>query len=812
MATEYKLPYTGSEINSKLGKIDGLVEAEERLTNEIATERARINQITSLSEGSTTGDAELIDIRTGADGVTYDNAGDAVRTQLNAKLNKSDIAQTTGEGENVVMSQKAVTALVCDVEETPIQHIGYLADKISSNNLTVRDVQLPSGVESAVISTCRKNLFDISGETSGNFIKNDNGEEVADYGSTYYIKRIPVKPNETLYFNFGVQRIYQYDAQGNWLRRAGRGDQTVVYGVFNVPEDCYSIQIQTSSKGNAINIEKAQCEVGTAETDYEAYDGENIAITADASTPSNELKLKVGTTRIGCDVDASFVVSYFINEVRTELNKIKNVLGNLEITIPECSEYPIWLCDKSTDEYQTTIGQNNATCTLSFAEFLAKYFDCYITNHNDRYSVTKKSLGRDSANKYDIYEYTFTPKRYSRTVMISGGMNSCELPAEFGIAYFIKNVMEKTNDSFAWLHDNVRFKIIPVICPWSFDQSPMKYENFNGVNLNKNFDYNHCWENYSAGGAGTKGDAPCSEAETKMLLRWLNDNANKCDLWIDCHTDSSGIAENANAWLHTVICSDSATTSLITRTQTKITQAYIAQGYFESGAEKTGAMEWTETGNNYPKTLYARHICGIPSIMIEQYVGNPYYGGTKTIANTSADINNYVTMLRAYVLAILKREAITIKSDDIAWYVYQSMTDNHFIADDTEIVIVGDLLTFSNHSLGGDGSLKEWNARACSDLIDFTKGLRFTVTNMGNKFSLIEVGVYENDGTTFVILTQPEKYTLTQSGNDWVFTFIPDFGEVYPTGKYIRFTIKLADGSNGNVDLADLANCGLLYE
>lgn len=87
MATEFKLQYTGSEVNEKLGKIDGLVEAEERLTNEVAVERARINSFVALDEGSTTGDAELQDIRVGYDGTVYDTAGEAVRAQVN-KLNE----------------------------------------------------------------------------------------------------------------------------------------------------------------------------------------------------------------------------------------------------------------------------------------------------------------------------------------------------------------------------------------------------------------------------------------------------------------------------------------------------------------------------------------------------------------------------------------------------------------------------------------------------------------------------------------------------------------------------------------------------
>ena len=47
-------------------------------TTDIATQAARIDSLTTLAEGSTTGDAELKDIRN-VNGQTYDNAGNAVR-------------------------------------------------------------------------------------------------------------------------------------------------------------------------------------------------------------------------------------------------------------------------------------------------------------------------------------------------------------------------------------------------------------------------------------------------------------------------------------------------------------------------------------------------------------------------------------------------------------------------------------------------------------------------------------------------------------------------------------------------------------
>jgi lysophospholipase L1-like esterase len=49
---------------------------------ELAVERKRIDQFAALKDGSTTGDAELMDIRIGYHGVPYATAGEAVRAQI----------------------------------------------------------------------------------------------------------------------------------------------------------------------------------------------------------------------------------------------------------------------------------------------------------------------------------------------------------------------------------------------------------------------------------------------------------------------------------------------------------------------------------------------------------------------------------------------------------------------------------------------------------------------------------------------------------------------------------------------------------
>ena len=83
-------------------------------TTDIATQTARIDSFTSLAEGSTTGDAELIDART-VNGTTYDNAGGAIRA----------VGNGTGISNNAITFSKRTvlgehTRIVCYTNE-PIQ-------------------------------------------------------------------------------------------------------------------------------------------------------------------------------------------------------------------------------------------------------------------------------------------------------------------------------------------------------------------------------------------------------------------------------------------------------------------------------------------------------------------------------------------------------------------------------------------------------------------------------------------------------------------------------------------------------------------
>lgn len=82
-ATEL-LTNIGNNVDEKLTNYDSNIQEQ---NSRISILEGRMDEFSSLTEGSTTGDAELADIRVGALGEPYPTAGDAVRDQINLLRN-----------------------------------------------------------------------------------------------------------------------------------------------------------------------------------------------------------------------------------------------------------------------------------------------------------------------------------------------------------------------------------------------------------------------------------------------------------------------------------------------------------------------------------------------------------------------------------------------------------------------------------------------------------------------------------------------------------------------------------------------------
>lgn len=121
--------------NTEIGKVSEEVAG---LNNDIGVLSARLDNIASLPEGSTTADAELMDIRVGSDGRTHNTAGEAVREQVGEL--KSDLSTKINKNMNVNLNNDPLfTNIIIGVPAFPSYNWGF---SVEPNSYSVSNGKL----------------------------------------------------------------------------------------------------------------------------------------------------------------------------------------------------------------------------------------------------------------------------------------------------------------------------------------------------------------------------------------------------------------------------------------------------------------------------------------------------------------------------------------------------------------------------------------------------------------------------------------------------------------------------------------------
>ena len=374
--------------------------------------------------------------------------------------------------------------------------------------------------------------------------------------------------------------------------------------------------------------------------------------------------------------------------VGTQLDNIETLLQNIGtgetvspytvegLDVPPIPNEPII---EVSDDFKGTSAKDTTLSNMpSLTALYELFYDKYVGANLTDYSVTKKSLGKDQSGVYELYEYDFCPSNWERMILLSSGMHTYEVSAILGLGYFISAMMDNhVSDTFLdYLYRKVRIKIIPIVNPWGYSQSPKKYGNVNGVNPNRNFDFDGIWEEFPVYSANpndsnynewnVKGSAPFSEAETQILREWIETNLG-AEFWIDCHT-GLGIADKE---LFSVQLSTSPYYAKINDAHARLeewTKSYYnlnsINTKYDTDLQASIKLKWCE-GKYH-----------LPMMVIEQCMPCESLGITNNGDRNS--IINYTFLLYAYLGQFLAKNQLTLDGSSIKELIQKSISERVF--------------------------------------------------------------------------------------------------------------------------------------
>lgn len=456
-------------------------------------------------------------------------------------------------------------------------------------------------------------------------------------------KNVPIRPIENTVFllNTGI-------SAAGMILQVERGNRAIVDRTL---QDCKNKIICVSDGFEIIahaTSQSAQYAIGdTIADDVKINNWSQSVIIRSANLIAINIRKKDDTQITQADLEN--ISLYFLDSA--VVNGINGAAGIVPPPITLIKEFEPFSTDYSTEDDAPKV------LDMTSEEFIDTFYEPYLGRSNGVF-CTKKKLGRDQSDTYDIWQYSFEPenRKYTNTILLSSGMHTYELPASFGLARWIQEFMTANDDDFAWLRNNVRIIVIPIVNPWGFNQIPTKkYGNSNGININRNFDdWDGTWESfpdYSPDPSdpnynewNVKGPYPFSEAETRILRDWLY-SYQDASFWIDCHTGLN--CPYGNVW-----CLYSSTNPLISKIRNGINalKSYLSNKY------EITATEYIQIDlDSFIKGYFGTNCVGIPTMVIEQQQGSNTTGYATVPNNNPSQITEYATQIHAYIIAQLQK-------------------------------------------------------------------------------------------------------------------------------------------------------------
>lgn len=228
---------------------------------------------------------------------------------------------------------------------------------------------------------------------------------------------------------------------------------------------------------------------------------------------------------------------------------------------------------KNSPYYRSGLDLKNNFCSLWYAGAGSEYnqlaFDedtkySYVltafdglVSYDSQYAE-KNALGTASGvdendNEYTVYEYVFKAHKYASNdlktdadlleipvILLDGCIHGFEKNSCYGLYYFIRDVLMNYEQSpfLSYIRNNITIKVIPVVCPWGFDNN--EYYNANDVNLNRNFNTTGWYEEDHTGAE------PFDQPESAIVRDWVLANTSKALFYFNLHTNGHYYASGYN--------------------------------------------------------------------------------------------------------------------------------------------------------------------------------------------------------------------------------------------------------------------------
>lgn len=554
------------------------------INNDISNINTRIDSFTKLNEGSTTGDAELIDGRDGFLGNKYPNIGTAIREQNESEFN------AIINNYNGAIKEKSIIG----------SDISFINSKVTSRNI-YNNKRTVKGFEfNAVLKNgsylCNPNsiitdFYDVDINENNEWvfsISHGTGVHlcIAFYDENYtltgfdYIENITstdpdIEDGSNKYF-FPIH--LRTKLSGKKIRLSWRSEPNEIVQLENNPIVTFYKEYSESIEiPDIYNEYKSRI---NSNVNYEILKGvidSNNNFVATDQTYIIRMKCFKGITYyFNCPNSTILRISGYLgfqSGVNSENTYEREFDKNFAMLTEEYSNYELTLDNDyeifayfgeynfknfSISDSKIYIKQNNTLLNVNdifepkslfwkpinglvggtkfdnpFFLYTDTGYDLYVKiydelcdKHPDDLKRVNIGTGYDASNTYPMYAYIHEPQFYEQTIILQSGAHASETFSWMCLARFVQLLFEQheNHEWLSYLWYNCKIVIVPCVNVWGASQEKHTDKNSEGISVQRNI---------TAGTPINPTEKPIQE--TLNMREFYSKYGNEASIFIDIH-------------------------------------------------------------------------------------------------------------------------------------------------------------------------------------------------------------------------------------------------------------------------------------